>query len=190
MGESMPILGVNVAIIQDEKVLLTKRRDFEVWCLPGGEVDAGESLAQAAIREAHEEVGFVVQLERLVGIHSRPQWLSCGAHVVVFAAKIIEGALTVQPQEVLEARFFSKEELPSEMLVGHHQQILDALQGVSGAVWTHDSEWDFKAGLTREELYLLRDQSGLSPAEFYLNRVGKLIPGGDHLEVEGKVDVY
>jgi ADP-ribose pyrophosphatase YjhB (NUDIX family) len=38
MGESKPILGINVAIIQDGKVLLTKRRDFKVWCLPGGEV--------------------------------------------------------------------------------------------------------------------------------------------------------
>ena len=44
----MPILGVNVAIFQEGKVLLTKRVDFEVWCLPGGEVDEGESLAQAA----------------------------------------------------------------------------------------------------------------------------------------------
>lgn len=186
----MPILGVNIAILQDGKVLLTKRRDFEVWCLPGGEVDAGETLAQAAIREVREEVGLTVQLERLVGIHSRPQWLSQGSHVVVFAAKIIEGVLTVQPQEVLEARFFTKDELPSEMLLGHHQQILDALRGVCGAVWTHESEWNFTPGLTREELYHLRDQSGLSPAEFYLSRIGKVIPGSDHLEVEGKVDVY
>ena len=186
----MPILGVNIAIIQEGKVLLTKRRDFEVWCLPGGEVDAGETLAQAAIREAREEVGLIVQLERLVGIHSRPQWLSRGSHVAVFAAKIIKGVLTIQPEEVLEGRFFSREELPKEMLLGHQQQILDALQGVCGAVWTHESEWDFEAGLTREELYHLRDQSGLSAAEFYLQRVGKVISGGDHLEVEGKVDVY
>lgn len=81
----MPVLGVNVAIIQDGKVLLTRRRDFEVWCLPGGEVDSGETLAQAAIREAREEVGLEVHLEQLVGVHTRPQWLSCGSHVVVFA---------------------------------------------------------------------------------------------------------
>jgi 8-oxo-dGTP diphosphatase len=189
-GESMPILGVNVAIIQNGKVLLTKRRDFEVWCLPGGEVNAGETLAQAAIREAREEVGLSVQLERLVGIHSRPQWLSHGSHVVVFAAKIIAGGLSIQPEEVLEARFFTKAELPKEMLLGHLQQIQDALQGVWGAVWVHESEWDFEPGLTREKLYQLRDQSGLTPAEFYLRQVGKIIPGGDHLEVEGKVDVY
>ena len=190
MGESIPILDVNIAIIQDGKVLLTKRRDFEVWCLPGGEVDASETLAQADIREAREEVGLTVQLERPVGIHSRPQWLSRGSHVVVFAAKIIKGVLTIQPEEVLEARFFPKEELSEEMLLGHQQQIQDALQGVCGAVWTHESEWGFEPGLTCEKLYHLHDQSGLSPAEFYLHRVGKVIPGGDHLEVEGKVDVY
>ncbi len=186
----MPILGVNVAIIQEEKVLLTKRVDFEVWCLPGGEVEAGESLAQAAVREAREEVGLTVQLERLVGIHSRPQWLSVGGHIVVFAARIIGGELTIQPSEVLEARFFSRAELPKEMLLGHGQQIEDALDGVCGAIWTHDSQWKLPQGMTREDLYRLRDQSGLLPTEFYLTKVANTIPGGSHLEVEGKVDVY
>ncbi len=46
----MPILCVNAAIVQDGKVLLTKWVDFEAWCLPGGEVNAGESAVQAAIR--------------------------------------------------------------------------------------------------------------------------------------------
>jgi ADP-ribose pyrophosphatase YjhB (NUDIX family) len=186
----MPILGVNVAIIQGGKVLLTLRRDFEVWCLPGGEVDTGESLSQAAIREAQEEVGLIVRLERLVGIHSRPQWLSTGSHVAVFAATAIGGALALQPQEVLAARFFSPEELPEQMLLGHHQQVQDALHGVCGAVWAHESDWTFKPGITRQEIYLLRDASGLSPAEFYLQHVAKALPGGDRLEVEGKVDVY
>ena len=186
----MPILGVNIAIIQDAKVLLTKRKDFEVWCLPGGEVDPGESLAQAALREAREEVGLEVQLERLVGIHSRPQWLGCGSHVAVFAARVTGGELTIQPQEVIEARFFGWDELPAAMLLGHQQQIQDAIAGVWGAVWTHASEWNFPPGITRLELYLLRDQSNLPPAEFYQQCIAKLLPGGHHLEVAGKVDVY
>jgi ADP-ribose pyrophosphatase YjhB (NUDIX family) len=171
-------------------VLLTQRRDFEVWCLPGGEVEAGESLAQAAIREAQEEVGLSVQLERLVGIHSRPQFLGVGSHVAVFAVSITRGTLLIQPEEVLEARFFSAGELPNEMLLGHREQVLDALAGVCGAVWTHDSEWPFPPGLTRTELYQLRDASGMQPAEFYLQKVAKARPAGQRLEVKGKVDVY
>ncbi len=184
----MPILGVNVAIIQDGKILLTKRRDFEVWCLPGGEVEAGESVAQAAIREAQEEVGFTIELERLVGIHSRPQWLATGGHVVLISAKIVGGELKTQPEEVIEARFFSADELPTEMLLGHRQQIEDALAGVCGAVWTHNNEWNYPPGMTRDDLYHLRDQSGLSPAEFYLRRVAKGLPAGHTLEVEGMID--
>ncbi len=184
----MPILGVNVAIIQEGKILLTKRRDFEVWCLPGGEVEAGESLAEAAIREAHEEVGLTIGLERLVGIHSRPQWLATGGHVVLLSAKILAGELKTQPEEVIEARFFAVDELPTELLLGHRQQIEDALAGVCGAIWTHNSEWNFPPDVSRDDLYHLRDQSGLSPAEFYLERVAKGLPGGHRLEVEGKID--
>jgi ADP-ribose pyrophosphatase YjhB (NUDIX family) len=186
----MPIIAVNVAILKDEQVLLTKRKDFEVWCLPGGEVKDGESLGQAGSREILEELGLHVELERLVGIHTRPQWLSIGSHVVVFSARITGGEITLQSDEVLEARFFHQDELPEEMLLGHRQQILDALQGVTGAVWRHDSFWDYEPGLTRAKLYQLRDQSGLAPAVFYRTMVGLAIPGGDLLEVQGKVDVY
>ena len=56
----MPILGVNVSIIQDGKALFTKRRDFEVLYHPGGEVDNGETLVEAANREACKEVGLEV----------------------------------------------------------------------------------------------------------------------------------
>ncbi|PJF32668.1 MAG: NUDIX hydrolase, partial [Phototrophicales bacterium] len=53
----MTMIGANIAIIRDNKILLTKREDFEVWCLPGGQAEAGESLAQTALREAREETG-------------------------------------------------------------------------------------------------------------------------------------
>ena len=64
----MSVLAVIVAIIEDGKILLTKREDVEVWCLPGGGVEDGESVAEAGIREAKEETGLDVELTSLVGV--------------------------------------------------------------------------------------------------------------------------
>ncbi len=181
----MPGFGVNTAIIQDQKILLTKRVDFEVWCLPGGGVEEGESLAEAARRETIEEVGLEVRLTRLVGLYSRNGWLNGGLHVAVFAAEITGGDLCLQASEVLEAHFFAASELPSEMLLSHRRRCLDALNGVQGAVWFSDSEWAYPPQTTRQDLYDLCQQSGLSKSEYYLRYVGKPGPRGDVLEVEG-----
>jgi len=59
----MSALAVNVAVIHENKILLTQREDFETWILPSGGVEDGESLAQAAIRETKEETGLDVEVE-------------------------------------------------------------------------------------------------------------------------------
>jgi 8-oxo-dGTP diphosphatase len=181
----MSQLGVNAAIVQEGKILLVKREDFHVWCLPGGEVEEGESLPQAAMREAREETGLEVRLTRLVGIYSRSEWLGKVLHVPVFAGEVADGELNVQESEVLEARFFARDELPSQMLMGHRQRALDALDGICGAVWMVDAAEDNVRAETRQELYDLCDQSGMPPEEFYMRYVGKVKPGGNRLEVGG-----
>jgi len=182
----MSYIGVCVAIIGSGQILLTKREDFEVWCLPGGHTEDGESLAQAALREALEETGLKVELTRLVGVYSRPKWDNGSQHIIVFAARPIGGALKPQEGEVLEARYFDPNELPETIVLGHRQRITDALNGVGGSVvWSHDTPWPFEQGLKREELYALRDRSGLSRQEFYLKFFGHSSPDDDKLEVDG-----
>jgi ADP-ribose pyrophosphatase YjhB (NUDIX family) len=162
---------VAVAILDDNRILLIKREDFEVWALPGGGVDAGESLAQAAVREAREETGLRVSLTRLVGVYSRPHWDHGGDHVVLFAAAPIGGILLQDAKgdrEVLDARYFARHELPEALVPWHRQRVCDALDGVGGGVaWSHTAIWPFAQGMTREELYDLRDRSGLSRQQFY-----------------------
>ena len=60
-----PIVGASIAVIRDGRVLLAARANEPmrgVWTLPGGKVEAGETLAEAALRELHEEVGVRAQV--------------------------------------------------------------------------------------------------------------------------------
>jgi hypothetical protein len=155
--------------------------------LPGGNVDAGESAAQAAVREAREETGLDVQLERLVGIYSMPRWGAGGAHVVVFAARPAGGTLQPQAGEVVAVRYFDPDALPEPLLDWHRQRILDVLNGVGGSVaWSQNVAWPFEPDVTRAALYELRDRSGLSRQEFYLQHFGQPGPEDKKLEVGGK----
>ena len=184
-NQSIPYLGVNIAILQDGNILLTRREDFEIWCLPGGGVDEGETLAEAALRETREETGLEVVLTRLVGIYSRPAWRTDSSHVVVFAATPHGGQLRPQPEEVLQLRFFAPQDIPAELVAGQRRRIQDALEGVCGAVWLQNIEWPFKPQITRQEIYELRDRSGLSRSQFYLQSFRNFGPENETLEVKG-----
>jgi len=181
----MITLGVNIAIFKEGQVLLTKREDFEVWCLPGGAVDENESIAAAARREAREETGLRVQLIRLVGVYSQPNWLN-SHHALVFAAQATGGEPRPQSSEVLAMAYFGQHCLPQPILFGQRQRILDALSGAQGVVRNRTQEWPF-GKVSRQELYALRDNSGLSRQEFYLKYFGISDAYQDKLEV-GSLD--
>jgi ADP-ribose pyrophosphatase YjhB (NUDIX family) len=168
----MPAIGATIAIIHDDRILLTMRNDFEVWCLPGGHVDEGETLAQAAVREAREETGLEVELMRLVGVYSKAGWFARGLHPILFAARPVGGVLRPQPGEVIAARYFGRDELPDPILWGHREQILDALAGVGGgAARSNMIGGPLEPGITRAALYAMRDHSGLSKQAFYLRHL-------------------
>jgi ADP-ribose pyrophosphatase YjhB (NUDIX family) len=166
----MPGLAAIVAVIDNGRVLLTKREDFEVWCLPGGGVEEGESLAEAGIREVKEETGLDVELTRLVGVYSRMGGGMNDVHAVLYAAKPVGGELKTQPHETIEVTYFPFDELPNEMLFGHKKRTEDAINHISGV--SVRQELKIKdPKYTRKDLYEMRDRSGLTRQQFYLQRL-------------------
>jgi ADP-ribose pyrophosphatase YjhB (NUDIX family) len=173
-------LGVAVAILENNTVLLVRREDADVWCLPGGAVDEGESVSEAAIREVREETGLQVELTSLVGVYSRPSWSS---HQVIFAATSIEGIEQTQLGETTALGWFPPEALPT-IVPWHRQPIQDVLQGTGGSsVWSLDWLWPFPPDLSRQEIYARRDQSPLSRSEFFLQHFCHLGPGGERRDI-------
>lgn len=106
-----PKLAVAVVVEQDGKVALQRRTidpGMGLWTFPSGYVDRGEPVEEAAVREAWEEVGLRVQLDRLLGVYSSP-----GETVVltVFVATPESG--TLQSLDENDAvGFFAPDSLP------------------------------------------------------------------------------
>ena len=180
----MPHLGTAVAVLDSERVLLVRRKDLEVWCLPGGLVEPQETVGQAALREVWEETGLKTELTRLVGVYSMPNWQSGGDNTVLFTATPTGGDLVPQEEEVLELGFFDPEDLPEPFLWWHKQRVADAVSGIGGsvvrqqgAIWPFDPAW----GL-REVLGFL-SESGLSKEELYKRYWTRRAPGDGEVEV-------
>ncbi|HET9588775.1 MAG TPA: NUDIX hydrolase N-terminal domain-containing protein [Anaerolineales bacterium] len=166
----MPGIAVNVAVIHEGKILLTKREDFEVWCLPSGEVEEGESLAEAAIRETKEETGVDIELTRLVGVYSRLGGMP-DVHAVLYEAKPIGGELRLQPGETTEVKYFTFDKIPQAIAFAHKKRIADALNSSSGMSVKQELQSPDGVTVDRQTLYALRDRSGLPRQRFYLQQI-------------------
>lgn len=83
-----------------------------LWTFPGGFVDLGESIEEAAHREIQEEMAIAVELGELVGVYSRAD---DPVVLVVYAARAL-GEPAVTTEEALEVRAFAPEALPWDRL--------------------------------------------------------------------------
>jgi 8-oxo-dGTP pyrophosphatase MutT (NUDIX family) len=116
------ILGPGAAAcIRDERgrILLQRRHDNQLWGLPGGGQNLGESAAQAVVREVHEETGLQVEPLRLIGVYSDPAFGKTYPNgdqiqpvVALFEAQVVDGDLSCHSSETLELGYFSPDGLP------------------------------------------------------------------------------
>jgi ADP-ribose pyrophosphatase YjhB (NUDIX family) len=103
-----------IPVTPDNKIVLL-RRGFDpgkgLWTFPGGFVDLGETVEDAARREAQEEIRADLELDHLVGVYSRGEERVV---LIVFAATTTDTPQTTD--EALEVRAFPPEEIPWEEL--------------------------------------------------------------------------
>jgi 8-oxo-dGTP pyrophosphatase MutT (NUDIX family) len=121
-------LGVRLVLAHEGKVLLVSQSyDDGWWCLPGGGVEAGETLEQAARREAKEELGVELGPLYLEGIFTIFRE-GKSDHVVVFSCREFS-----QPErtnfEVAEWGYFGPEDLPKKVFAGHRRRIAEYKRG-------------------------------------------------------------
>jgi ADP-ribose pyrophosphatase YjhB (NUDIX family) len=97
--------AVNVVVVNDAgELLMIRRTDNNNWAVPGGAVDLGESVAQAAVRETLEESGIECAITGIVGIYSDPR------HVILYTS---DGEVRQEFSIVLTARPLAGQPRPS-----------------------------------------------------------------------------
>lgn len=102
-------------------VLIERRNEPRGWALPGGFVDYGERVAEAAVREVDEETGLTVELEALLGVYSDPERDPRQHNVSVVFIGRAEGR-PAGSDDAARAEVFLLDQLPT--LVFDHAQII------------------------------------------------------------------
>ncbi|MFT3987611.1 NUDIX domain-containing protein [Aestuariivirga sp.] len=122
-------LGTRTAAIRDDKFVMLVRHGYAPgWMLPGGGVERGETLSEAAVRELREETGIEAQEElRLHGIFLNPQFP--GDHVAVFVMRRMTMSDFKPSLEIREARFFPLDALPEGTTAGTRRRLAEITSG-------------------------------------------------------------
>ena len=130
-------VGCGVLIEDKEgRLLLQKRSDTGEWCIPGGAMEPVETYEEAAAREIREEVGITVSDLRLFGLYSGterrilyPNEDVVYSLSVIFTTREYKGVISDEDSEVLEHRFFFREDIPDNLFVPDRRAILDWKEG-------------------------------------------------------------
>jgi len=113
-----------VFIEQEGKLLLVQQNyGARYWSLPGGVMEAGESVDQTAIREMQEETGLDIRLKRVVALYSKPRE---NGLAVCFEGEVTGGVLA-PANEIIACGYFPPDALPEPVRPHLRQRIADYL---------------------------------------------------------------
>ena len=120
LNHASPLVGAASVVIQNDEVLLIQRTDNNKWALPGGLVEVGDVLSQAAVRELEEEACISGTVIELLGIFDSRIWHSqLKSHLFHFVFLVKPTGDEPKPgPEALDVGYFAEDHLP-ELSPGH-----------------------------------------------------------------------
>lgn len=145
VADARTTIRLTVAVLvrnQAGQVLLEKRRDCGLWGMPGGRVEPGESVRDAAVREIREETGLAIRVLGLRGVYSEPadRIVSFPDNVVqsvdiLVDAVVMSGTLTLSDESEAMV-FFDPAAFPAQQdIIPPARRILrDIAAGVAGVL--------------------------------------------------------
>jgi len=133
----MKLSGRTVAAIiefPNNKILLVKRKTVVFkgyWALPGGRVDAGETVEQAVVREVKEETGLDVKIVRKIGEYHESgvqDGIEYDYYPACFLVKPIKGIIRRQEAEIKEIMLVDPRGVPEKLAFKHSKMIRDYMR--------------------------------------------------------------
>jgi 8-oxo-dGTP pyrophosphatase MutT (NUDIX family) len=144
-ARASPMAAGAAAVIDDDgRILLMRRSDNQLWNMPGGILEVGETPAAGAAREALEETGVRCDPIALVGVYDNRLWETGVAqhlYKFTFLCRPLEDSQPIAAPshavEMLEIGWFAEDALPDDLFAGHVQRVRDAFRAWRGDLRAH-----------------------------------------------------
>jgi 8-oxo-dGTP pyrophosphatase MutT (NUDIX family) len=150
IGHELLALPSSAVVLYDQqgRILMGLHSDRGIWVVPGGLIEPGELPSDAAVREVYEETGLLIELTGILGVYGGKELIVDYANGdrasyvgTVFRARVIGGTLQADGQEILELRYFSREELERTPHARWLDIAIDAIFSPGGAAEFQPSTW-------------------------------------------------
>ncbi|VVB69936.1 ADP-ribose pyrophosphatase [uncultured archaeon] len=119
MEEVTPKVAVVVQIEKAGKILLIRQKEkipSELWCFPGGKLEAQEGIEECARREAFEELGVKLKDVKVVGVQNFPVIFKYHWITFIVKARIESGKPMIrETNKIIEIQWFNKKNLPQNL---------------------------------------------------------------------------
>jgi 8-oxo-dGTP pyrophosphatase MutT (NUDIX family) len=122
VGHDLLVLpSAAVAILDDAgRVLMGLHADKNIWVVPGGLIEPAETPADGAVREAFEETGLIIEITGVLGVYGGkelvidyPNGDMASYIATIFRGRVIGGELRADGEEIVDLRYFSRDEIPT-----------------------------------------------------------------------------